>query len=202
MYGRPAVCDEFEGLVTEVYDFNAGEDLVKILAHWIHHRDAKGAMNATMVRQTEKEKGNLDAEWLADLLRATSFFGNSYVFTCDIADSLVDLFVEFLEGCSPESIDQVYHMCKNSTGAHIFTSVFARVFLHSKKEFLQQEMACHVDRAVQDCMKGWVIDAFITNKDWNKLPPQLGDQSIDVCFHHRHGGEKPCYIQGGLFKSS
>jgi hypothetical protein len=60
---------EFKGLSIQIHDFHVEEDLVRSLAHWIHHRDPREAINATMDGQIEQDHHAFNEEWLAYLIR-------------------------------------------------------------------------------------------------------------------------------------
>ncbi|KAH0366716.1 hypothetical protein KCU65_g5150, partial [Aureobasidium melanogenum] len=105
-YGEPKkICSDtcatmvkrkpFPDTYLEVHNFEVEERLVKFLAHWIHHRDPNEAIDATMNRQAERRFEVLDREWLDFLIKILNFF-DSTKFTGDIADSLVDNFLHFL----------------------------------------------------------------------------------------------------------
>ena len=196
---------EFEGASILVHDFMFGEPRVKFLAHWIHHRDSGEAIKAVLRPRAETEEGDLDEQWLIYLIAAINFFEDPNIFTCDIADSLVDEFLAFLERGGLPHIDRIYELCKRSCGSEILTSVFASVFIHRKKQFAQHDPDCDYDRAVQKYMQRWLADVLVNDGDWSRLPSQfqeLGDdRDFDVCFHHKHGKNETCYFDGRMIKS-
>jgi hypothetical protein len=196
---------EFKGLSIQIHDFQVEEDLLKFLAHWIHHRDSREAINATMDGHIQQEEHTLNEEWLAYLIRAINFFDDSFTFTCDITDSLIDQFLDMLNCCGLERIDQVYQICRDSSETRILTSVFANVFVHRKKQFAQDDSTCEYDQAVQRHMYKWLADVLVNDGDWSRLPPQFQepheDRTVDVCFHHKHGEERDCYYNGGIVNS-
>lgn len=188
----------FEGARIQVLDLQIEASLVRFLAHWIHHRNAGNAIEATMKRQQEREEGVLDEEWLAHLIRAINVFVAPFRFVPDIADSLIDRFLEFLEDGGLDHIDQIYQICKASSKDKILSSVFANVFIHRKKHFAQQVPTCGYDEAVQKHMNRWMADVLVNDGDWSRLHPRFlisdEDHTIDFCFHHKHGKEEACYF--------
>jgi hypothetical protein len=195
----------FKGLDIEIHDFHVEKDLVKFLAHWIHHRDPGEAINASMGRLTEREVGAFNEDRLVYLIRAMNFFDDPFTFTSDITDSLVDQLLDLLKCGGPVDIDHVYRICKNSCQTPALTSAFANVFIHRKKQFAQQVPTCEYDRAVQGHMHRWLSDVLVNDGDWSKLPSQLREpddgRDFDYCFHHQHGEEKDCYFDGRIVKS-
>jgi hypothetical protein len=186
----------------QIHNFLAEESLVKLLAHWIHHRDAEAAINATIHRKTETTSGTLDEEWLDYLIDAMELFDNPNKFICDIRDSLIDCFIHFLIGGGLEHIDRVYEICHDRRITRTLTSVFANVFIHDKKEFAKKARVDEYDRVVQRHMQDWLADVWINDKDWDKLPPQLGHHTSNACFHRKHGKDKACYVHGRIITTS
>jgi hypothetical protein len=175
------------------------------LAHWTHHRDPKEAIDATMEHPTGREEGAFNEDRLVYLIKAMNFFDDPFTFTCDITDSLVDRFLDLLNSGDLERIDQLYHICKDSSKTSILTSVFASVFVHRKKQFAQQALTCEYDCAVQGHMYKWLSDVLANDGDWSKLPSQFQvpdeGRDIDLCFHHKHGENKDCHFDGRIVKS-
>jgi hypothetical protein len=144
---------DFEGASIEVYNLCFDESLVKFLAHWIHHRDSGEAIKAALNHQTETGEAVLNEKWLTYMINAINLFEGAKIFTCDIAHSLVDEFLAFLERGGLLHIDRVYEICQNTSSTPLLTSVFANVFIHRKKQFAQQDPTCDYDRAVQKHMQ-------------------------------------------------
>jgi hypothetical protein len=182
----------------QVHNFLAEKSLVKFLAHWIHHHDAEEALKTTIDHQEETRSGDLDEDWLHYMIDAMNEFDKPYRYICDISDSLVDCFIQFLVSGGLDHIDRVYEICAESCDNETLTRVFANISIHDKKEFGKQENTCDYDRAVQGHMLEWLTDVLVNNKDWDKLPPQLGDRAFDPCLHHKHGKDKPCYVHGRI----
>lgn len=126
--------DDTGGASMQILNFPVEKTLVRFLAHWIYHRDATEAMNASMNRQDEAQPGQVDEEWLIFLLRAMNFCGNRANFTCDITDSLVDAFLLFIASKSGlVHLDQIFTICKKHCKTITLTPIFANLFLHHRK---------------------------------------------------------------------
>lgn len=127
------------GATVQVHNYQVEEAFVKFLAHWIYHRDAKEAIDASMIRQNETQPGEVDEEWLVFLLKAMNFFANRAEFTCDITDSLVDTVLSFTSTKSAlVHLDQIFTICKQHCKTSILARIFANLFLHHKKQFVKQ----------------------------------------------------------------
>jgi hypothetical protein len=182
----------------QVHNFLENESSIKFLAHWIHHRDAGAAINATIRRETAKTSGTLDEEWLFYFVEAMELFDDPSKFICDISDSLIDCFISFLLGGGLDHIDDVYEIYRDRCDNENLTSVFANVFIYDKKEFAKETRVDEYDRAVQRHMHGWLADVWINDKNWDKLPPRLGHHTFNACLHHKHGRDKACYVHGRI----
>ncbi|KAG9695671.1 hypothetical protein KCU95_g3400, partial [Aureobasidium melanogenum] len=127
------------GASMQILNFPVEKTLVRFVAHWIYHRDATEAINASMNRQDEAQPGLVDKEWLIFLLKAMNFYGNRANFTCDITDSLVDAFLLFIASKSGlVHLDQVFIICKKHCKTITLTRIFANLFLHHRKQFVKQ----------------------------------------------------------------
>jgi hypothetical protein len=193
---------EFEGANIQVHDLRFDASLVKFMAHWIHHRDSEEAINVTLLRSEARVSAVLDEEWLNFLIQAMNSFDDPSTFTCDIIDSLIDTFILFAIRGGHAHIAQVYQICRYTCETQTLARVFANIFIHAKKTFAKQEPTCDYDRAVQKNMHEWLADVLINNKDWDKLPPQLGHPTHNVCFHHKHEKDTACYVHGGIVDKS
>ncbi|CAD0096779.1 unnamed protein product [Aureobasidium vineae] len=192
------VHDDYRGASIQTHNFNVEKPLVRFLAHWIHHRDSEEAITATMNRQTQRRHGVLDEEWLDFLIKVMNFCDDPKKFISDITDSLVHNFMFLLDSGDRCHIKQMYSICKACCKTHALIRIFANEFVYCDKEFLMRTPRCRYDWAVQKHMQGWLADVFCHNKDWNRLPSDLRNQSYGTCFHHAHGKEKDCYVSGRI----
>ncbi|KAH0384249.1 hypothetical protein KCU92_g4583, partial [Aureobasidium melanogenum] len=185
------------GASVQSHDFQVEKTLVRFLAHWIYHRDAKEAINASFHRQNKAQPGQVDEEWLIFLLKAMNFCNDGWKFTCDITDSLVDAFLSFVASKSGMvHLDQIFTIFKEHCKTGALTHIFANLFLHHRKQFVKQIPTCYFEQVIQRHMHDMLGDILVNDGDFKKLPHDLSVPGYHPCDHHAHGDNNTCYVWG------